>query len=320
MGGTGKVQQPYCFELNEGELFAFAGLWDGWKDPNGNWIRTCSILTTMPNAVTSAVHDRMPVILDPDSYDGRLDPGMNDVSVASGLLKPSDALLIRCYLNEGLTMKISARVSSTSSGHTVEVETDGRRQAIGIAPKTIGRGSSINGGEPSADTGCTLRYPPKRLRVYTTLVGLDRYGEQERGCQPPVKRDFMEPNILTRLKRVAGKQTTILTHYGRKTGKPHEVTIWFVLDDDKLYLGTANVNRQWVRNVQKTPKIRLSIGGETFEGNARFLADRAEHERAMAAIRQKYWMFRPLIALGRFLAAMGLMRDNTGSFEVTLAA
>jgi deazaflavin-dependent oxidoreductase (nitroreductase family) len=94
----------------------------------------------------------------------------------------------------------------------------------------------------------------------------------------------MEPNTLTRLQRVAGKQTTILTHYERTTRKPHEVTIWFVLDDDKLYLGTENLIRQWVRNVQKTPKIRLSIGGETFEGNARFLTERAEHERAMAAI------------------------------------
>jgi len=79
------------------------------------------------------------------------------------------------------------------------------------------------------------------------------------------------------------------------------------------------VNRQWVRNVQKTPKIRLSIGGENFKGTARFLTDRTEHERAMAAIRQKYWMFRPIIELGRVLSAMGLMRDNTGSFEVALA-
>ena len=128
----------------------------------------------------------------------------------------------------------------------------------------------------------------------------------------------MEPNALTRLKRVAGKQTTILTHYGRKTGKPHQVTIWFVLDHDKFYIGTASVNRQWVRNVQKTPKVRLSITGEMFEGNARFLTDRAEHERAMAAIRRKYWMFRPIIAFGRVLTAMGMMRDNTGSFEVML--
>jgi deazaflavin-dependent oxidoreductase (nitroreductase family) len=129
----------------------------------------------------------------------------------------------------------------------------------------------------------------------------------------------MESTELARLRRVAGKQTTRLTHYGRKTGKPHEVTIWFVLDRDRLYIGTANVNRQWVRNVQKTPKISLHIGNEKFEGNARFLADRAEHECAMAAIRRKYWMFRPIIALGRFFTAIGLMRDHSGSFEVTLA-
>ena len=61
------------------------------------------------------------------------------------------------------------------------------------------------------------------------------------------------------------------------------------------------------------------MGGETFDGNARFLTDRGEHERAMAAIRRKYWKFRPIIELGRVLSGIGLMRDNTGSFEVTLA-
>jgi putative SOS response-associated peptidase YedK len=66
---TGSRKQPFCFEVNDGELFAFAGLWERWKDPSGNWIKTCSILTTAPNAVTSAVHDRMPVILNPDAYD-----------------------------------------------------------------------------------------------------------------------------------------------------------------------------------------------------------------------------------------------------------
>ena len=93
----GKTKQPFCFEVNDGNLFAFGGLWDGWKDPSGKWIRTCSILTTTPNSVTSAVHDRMPVILDPDSYDLWLDPGMNDVAAASELLKPCDARRTRCY-------------------------------------------------------------------------------------------------------------------------------------------------------------------------------------------------------------------------------
>ena len=94
---TGKGRQPYCFEVNGGELFAFAGLWDRWKDPSGNAVETCSILTTTPNAVRSAVHNRMPVILDPDSYDLWLDPGMKDVAAASDLLKPCDARLMRCY-------------------------------------------------------------------------------------------------------------------------------------------------------------------------------------------------------------------------------
>ena len=46
---TEKAKQPYCFEVNEGELFAFAGIWDRWKDPSGNAVETCSILTTAPN-------------------------------------------------------------------------------------------------------------------------------------------------------------------------------------------------------------------------------------------------------------------------------
>jgi len=129
----------------------------------------------------------------------------------------------------------------------------------------------------------------------------------------------MESKVLTRLKRVAARQTVTLTHYGRKSGKPYDVTIWFVVDGDKVYIGTANVNRQWVRNVQKTPQVKLSIGGEAFDGTARFLTDRPEHERAMAAIRRKYWMYRPIIALGQVLTAIGAMRDRTGAFEVTLA-
>jgi len=94
---TAKAKQPYCFEVNEGQLFAFAGIWDRWKDPNGAWVKTFSILTTTPNAVTSAVHDRMPVILESDDYDLWLDPGMNNVSEISELLKPFDAGLMRSY-------------------------------------------------------------------------------------------------------------------------------------------------------------------------------------------------------------------------------
>ena len=50
-----------------------------------------------PNAVTSPVYDRMPVILDPDTYDFWIGPGMKNVAAASELLKPYDARLMRCY-------------------------------------------------------------------------------------------------------------------------------------------------------------------------------------------------------------------------------
>jgi len=100
----GTAKQPYCFEVNGGELFAFAGLWERWKNPSGEWIKTCSILTTTPNAVTSAIHDRMPVILECDHYDLWLDPGMQDTKVVSDFLKPFDAKTMQSY-------PVSARIN-----------------------------------------------------------------------------------------------------------------------------------------------------------------------------------------------------------------
>ncbi len=70
--------------------------------------QVCSILTTTPNAVTSAVHDRMPVILDPSNYDLWLDPGMTDGDAVGDLLKPYDAGLMRCY-------PVSARVNHVAN-------------------------------------------------------------------------------------------------------------------------------------------------------------------------------------------------------------
>lgn len=94
---SGKTKQPFCFEVNDGELFAFAGIWERWKDPTGQWVKSFSILTTMPNAVTSLVHDRMPVILQKEDYDLWLDPGMSNVEAIADLLKPYDARSMRSY-------------------------------------------------------------------------------------------------------------------------------------------------------------------------------------------------------------------------------
>src|SRR5438093_11493716 len=108
----------------------------------------------------------------------------------------------------------------------------------------------------------------------------------------------MDSTELARLRQAAGKHPTRLTHFGGNTGKANEVTIWFVLAGDRLYIGTANVKRQWVQNVQKTPKVKLFIGGENFTATARPLSDRGEHGPAMAAIRREYWILRPIMGFG----------------------
>ncbi len=62
------VSQPYYFRRVGGRPFVFAGLWDAWRMPDGQELRSCTIVTCAANTLVAAVHERMPVILDGDSY------------------------------------------------------------------------------------------------------------------------------------------------------------------------------------------------------------------------------------------------------------
>jgi putative SOS response-associated peptidase YedK len=93
----GKAKLPFCFTLADESVFAFAGLWEPWKNPQGRWIESCSILTTTPNELVRDVHDRMPVILSRDAYDIWLDPGFSKVSELQPLLGPYPAEAMRRY-------------------------------------------------------------------------------------------------------------------------------------------------------------------------------------------------------------------------------
>ncbi len=64
-----KTKQPYAFTVSDASLFAFAGLWDAWKDGQGHWLQSFSIVTTEANELMSQVHSRMPVILHQRDYD-----------------------------------------------------------------------------------------------------------------------------------------------------------------------------------------------------------------------------------------------------------
>lgn len=71
---TNKHKQPFYFKLKDSELMSFAGLWDHWEH-DGETIESCTIITTEANDVMKPVHNRMPVILDPDGYDTWLQEG-----------------------------------------------------------------------------------------------------------------------------------------------------------------------------------------------------------------------------------------------------
>jgi putative SOS response-associated peptidase YedK len=62
-----KSSQPFYFNLLNGKPFAFAGLWEDWRSPQGKLVRSCTLITTEANSVVKPIHDRMPVILDQES-------------------------------------------------------------------------------------------------------------------------------------------------------------------------------------------------------------------------------------------------------------
>src|SRR5688572_13234308 len=92
----GKAKLPYLYEIGGGKPFAFAGLWEWWREPGteGDGIETCSLITTEANALASEIHDRMPVILDAADCNRWLDPGVAD---PADLLKqfPSERMSVR---------------------------------------------------------------------------------------------------------------------------------------------------------------------------------------------------------------------------------
>lgn len=84
-----KNRQPFAFRMKDDSPFAFAGLWDAWKAPDGSWLQSFSIVTTEANELMSLVHTRMPVILHPRDYNRWLERESERPPV--DLLRPFEA-------------------------------------------------------------------------------------------------------------------------------------------------------------------------------------------------------------------------------------
>ncbi|MBR0651009.1 SOS response-associated peptidase [Roseomonas terrae] len=89
----GAAKQPFACALRSGGPMVCAGLWDGWKQPEGEWLRSYTIVTCASAGRQALLHERMPVILPREAWDRWLDPTAGDTELL-GLLKPAeDALL-----------------------------------------------------------------------------------------------------------------------------------------------------------------------------------------------------------------------------------
>lgn len=100
-------RQPFRFYLRSGRPFAFAGLWDRWREPDGGSLFSCAIVTTDASTVVAPVHERMPVILTPDEREVWLDPE-TPVERLQAMLRP--------YARGDLTAnQVSRRVNSVDN-------------------------------------------------------------------------------------------------------------------------------------------------------------------------------------------------------------
>jgi putative SOS response-associated peptidase YedK len=79
-----RAKQPYAIAMKDGSSFGLAGLWENWRNPNtGAWERTFAIITVPSNDLVAQIHNRMPAILEPRSYERwlGLEPDPHDLLI-----------------------------------------------------------------------------------------------------------------------------------------------------------------------------------------------------------------------------------------------
>jgi len=94
--GRSKPKQPFHIRRTDQQTFAFAGLWECWTSADGSKVESCTIVTTSANSLLAQIHDRMPVILNPNEYAAWLDPDV-EAEALQQLLVPHGADAYEMY-------------------------------------------------------------------------------------------------------------------------------------------------------------------------------------------------------------------------------
>ena len=112
---AGNARRPMRVVMRSGEPFAFAGLWSVWKDPDGNRVPSCAIITTAANDLLRPVHDRMPVVLPKKMEEFWLDPTIDDPNMLASVLAP--------YSDDAMDVyEVSALVNSAANDGSEVIE------------------------------------------------------------------------------------------------------------------------------------------------------------------------------------------------------
>jgi putative SOS response-associated peptidase YedK len=108
-------KQPYAIALADREVMALAGLWENWRSPVGEWVRSFAIVTTTPNELCAELHNRMPVVLAPQVWPEWLGEEPADLPRLKGLLAPYPAEEMACW-------PVSTRVGSVKNNDATLIE------------------------------------------------------------------------------------------------------------------------------------------------------------------------------------------------------
>jgi putative SOS response-associated peptidase YedK len=108
-------KQPYAIALADRGIMALAGLWENWKSPAGEWVRSFAIVTTEPNDLCAHLHNRMPVILAPETWPAWLGEQPADEAQLKSLLAP--------YPSDGMiAWPVSTRVGNVKNNDPSLIE------------------------------------------------------------------------------------------------------------------------------------------------------------------------------------------------------
>lgn len=94
---AGGKKQPLYIRMKDDSIMGFAGIWEHWKNPEGETLETCSILTTISNKLIQTIHERMPVILHHEEYNLWLDRKVTDPEKLKPLYQPYPSDLMEMY-------------------------------------------------------------------------------------------------------------------------------------------------------------------------------------------------------------------------------